>query len=163
MLWCILVKDEIRFPLQRVNSATRRIMGRRTLSSPPIANSSSSSTSPPPPGSIGAGSPMSSSADRTRQLAEQAPPSCLSSDAFPTTLLFLTDALTAFRAGGVAIRAFSARGKITTLTEKAGLIFRVSNSSAAARRVYENWRPLHFSPPRPRPQVRPQTWGEQDC
>ena len=90
---------------------------------------------------------MSSSADRTRQLAEQVPPSCSSSDDFPTTLLFLTDALTAFRAGEVAIRAFSARGKITTLTEKAGLIFTVSNSSAAARRVYENWRPLEFSPP----------------
>ena len=90
---------------------------------------------------------MSSSADRTRQLAEQAPPSCSSSDAFPTTLLFLTDALIAFRAGEVAIRAFSARVKITTLTEKARLIFRVSNSSAAARRVYENWRPLDFSPP----------------
>jgi len=93
--------------------------------------------------STGSGSPISYPVDRTRQLTERAP--SLSPDPFPTSFLFLTDALDTYKAGQAALLTYGIKGKTPNKFDKTGLLFRASDYWA--RRLYTFWDPMAFPPP----------------
>jgi hypothetical protein len=77
-------------------------------------------------------------------LTDRATPSA--SDPFPTTLLLLTDSLSTHKADQAALLSYGIKGKTTTKTEKAGLLFRTSDSRSS-RELYDSWNPMTFNPP----------------